>query len=107
MVSSDTKLTLYGNWVSQPSRTIWAFADITGIAYEKRDLDLFSREHKTPEYLAINPAGAVPAMVEETPGQQPFALSESHAVLRYLARSRGVADHWYPADLRKRAIVEK
>ena len=27
--------------------------------------------------------------------------------MRYLARSRGVADHWYPSDLRKRALVEK
>ena len=34
-----------------------------------------------------------------------FTLSESHAILRYLAVSRGVPDHWYPADLRKRAIV--
>ena len=27
--------------------------------------------------------------------------------MRYLARSRGVPDHWYPADLRKRAEIEK
>ena len=26
--------------------------------------------------------------------------------MRYLADSRGVADHWYPADLRKRAVVD-
>ncbi|KAJ8555754.1 hypothetical protein K7X08_013250 [Anisodus acutangulus] len=36
-----------------------------------------------------------------------FRLSESHAILRYLAWAfPGIADHWYPADLYKRAKVE-
>ena len=35
-----------------------------------------------------------------------FSLGESHAILRYLADTRGVPDHWYPADPRKRAQVD-
>lgn len=35
----------------------------TGAAHELRRLDLAAREHKRPEYLALNPAGVVPTMV--------------------------------------------
>ncbi|GMQ05403.1 hypothetical protein CsSME_00050442 [Camellia sinensis var. sinensis] len=36
-----------------------------------------------------------------------FKLFESHAILRYLACAfPGVADHWYPTDLIKRAKID-
>ena len=35
-----------------------------------------------------------------------FTLGESHTIMRYLAESRGCPDHWYPADLKKRALVD-
>ena len=34
-------------------------------------------------------------------------IAESHAIMRYLADSRGCDDHWYPKDLRKRAKVNQ
>ena len=107
MVSSDTKLTVFGYSSSQPSRALWAFCDLAGIPHEKKVIDLSKGQQRSPEYKAINPAGCVPAILEETPGQPNFLLGESHACMRYLARSRGVADHWYPSDLRKRAKVER
>ena len=36
-----------------------------------------------------------------------FTLAESHSILRYLADTRGVPDHWYPQDARQRAIVDQ
>ena len=63
-------------------------------------------EHKTDEFLRINPAGQVPAIKEEN-GNDVWLLSESHAILRYLADSRQVADHWYPKDLKTRAMVDR
>ncbi len=44
--------------------------------------------------------------IDENTGET-LTMSESHAILRYLARSRGLADHWYPRDLRQRAIVDQ
>ena len=36
-----------------------------------------------------------------------LTIAESHAMMRYLAVSRGCADHWYPSDIRKRAKVDE
>jgi len=60
------------------------------------------KEQRTPEYLAINPFGKVPAIVED----DGFILFESSTVLRYLANTRDVPDHWYPKDPKKRAQVD-
>lgn len=46
--------------------------------------------------------GLVPAIDDNG-----FHLFESHAILRYLASAfPGIQDHWYPADLRKRAEID-
>jgi glutathione S-transferase len=54
------------------------------------------------EYLAINPNGRVPSIVDD----DGFALWESHAILRYLARKTSSAA-LYPGDLRERARVDQ
>ena len=65
-------------------------------------MDLMKEEHKSPEYLKLNPNGLIPTMVEGD-----FILYESHAILRYLADSWKVEDHWYPKDLWKWALVNR
>ena len=70
---------------------------------------MFMGEHMKQPFITINPAKQIPAMqeIDERTGQT-LTLSESHAILRYLVRSRGLADHWYPQeDLRQRAKVDQ
>ena len=52
-----------------------------GIPYDLRIVDEFKGEHRTPEYLAINPAGYIPALV--TPEGE--VLHEAAAIMIYLA----------------------
>ena len=52
----------------------------TGAPHELRRLDLDAREHKRPEYLAINPAGVVPTLLV---GGRP--VSEAAALVLHLA----------------------
>ena len=41
----------------------WALEEL-GLAYEYVRLDRAKREHRSAEYLAINPNGKVPALVD-------------------------------------------
>lgn len=68
-----------------------------GIEYEREDIGGPFGGNDQPEYLALNPNGRVPTMIEDG-----FVLWESNACLHYLA-SGHAAGSWYPDDLRTRA----
>ena len=62
----------------------------------------------TPEFISINPAMIVPAIVEvDKNSGEKWNLFESHAILRYLAKTHNVPDHWYPQDILKRSLVDQ
>ncbi|XP_060207083.1 glutathione S-transferase T1-like [Lycium barbarum] len=95
-------LRVYVDRISHPCREVIIFCMLNGIDFEEVRIDLSKRQHLTPEFKGINPLMQIPAIMDGR-----FKLSESHAVLRYLASAfPGIADHWYPADLYQRAKVE-
>ena len=95
-------LTVYSQAISQPGRAVQIFVRLANIEHELVVVNLMTGEHKKPEFLAKFPLGQVPAISDGD-----FNLSESHAILTYLATTRQVADHWYPADPQKRALVDR
>ncbi len=76
-------LKLYGAARSRAAIVEWYLEELN-IPYEFVSLDLAAGEHKQPEFLAINPIGKVPAIVD---GE--FQLWESGAILLYLAEKYG------------------
>ncbi|WP_010217328.1 glutathione S-transferase N-terminal domain-containing protein [Sphingomonas sp. PAMC 26621] len=76
----------------------------TGLAYEPHLIDFASDDQKSPEFVALNPNGKIPAILDpHGPGGKPLALFESGAILLYLAEKTG---QFLPADpvLRLQAI---
>jgi len=71
-----------------------------GLPYEVHPIDLSSGAQKTPEYLAINPNGRIPAMVDRD--EDGFAVFESGAIMIYLAEK---ARRLLPSDRRGRSLV--
>src|SRR5207249_5905922 len=65
-----------------------------------RVVDLMKGEHYQPEYVAINPNRLVPVLEDGD-----FRLSESSAILKYLAEKTGSST--YPKELRPRAKVNE
>ncbi|XP_057525445.1 glutathione S-transferase T1-like [Amaranthus tricolor] len=94
-------LKVFADRMSQPCRAVILFCKLNRIDFEEVNIDLFKRQHLSPEFAEINPLKQVPAIVDGR-----FRLFESHAILIYLACAfPGVADHWYPADLSKQAKI--
>lgn len=60
-----------------------------GLPYELVGINVRKGEQKTPEYLAINPNGKVPALVDLTAPAPRRSLMESAAILVYLAEKHG------------------
>lgn len=58
-----------------------------GVPYDVHPIDLAMGEQKSASYVAINPNGRVPAIVDRSNGD--FAVFESGAILIYLAQKYG------------------
>jgi len=72
----------------------------TGLPYEPHLVDIMQDESHTAEFLALNPNGKIPAIIDpHGPGGAPLALFESGAILLYLADKSG---QFIPADPARR-----
>ncbi len=61
-----------------------------GLAYELKPINVRKGEQKLPDYLAINPNGKVPLLIDsDGPDGEPITVSESGAILVYLAEKTG------------------
>jgi hypothetical protein len=88
-MGSSRNLTLYVDFFSQPARAVVIFCRVNEIEADVHLVSLGKKETRQPPFLAINPLGQVPAIDDGG-----FRLSESHTIMRYLAATRKVADHW-------------
>ena len=62
----------------------------TGLPYEAHTVSIMENETWGPEFLALNPNGKIPAIIDpDGPGGKPLGLFESGAILVYLADKTG------------------
>lgn len=94
-------ITVYGRANSSNVRKVLWLLDELGVTFDRLDYGRGYQSTRTPEFLALNPNGLVPTIVDGD-----TVIWESHAILRYLAARYG-PDSWYPAELGRRAIVEQ
>ena len=73
------------------------------LPYTLHPISLEKGEHKTPQFLAMNPNGQIPVIVDrEGPAGQPLTLSQSTAILIYCAEKTG---RFIPKDPAARAAL--
>jgi glutathione S-transferase len=94
-------LKLYIDMMSQPSRAVLLFCLENGIAHQVEMVQIAKGQTRSAEFKALNPRGKVPVIDHDG-----FVLTESHAILAYLADIHGL-DAWYPRDPKKRARVDE
>ena len=76
--------TLYTTPRSANGRKVLALSHHLGLNPDVQLVDVYSGQGQTPEYLAINPAGKVPCLVQDN-----FTLTESNAILQYISEAHG------------------
>ena len=91
---------IYYHPASTTSRPLMLFANESGMKIDFQVVDLFTGEHYKPPYEAINPNHLVPTLDDGD-----FRLTESSAILKYLAEKAGSPA--YPKDLKQRARVNE
>lgn len=75
------------------------------LPYTAHKLSLPNGDQKKPEFLAINPAGMIPAIVDhDGPGGKPFSLAQSGAIVMYLAEK---TSKLLPTDAARRAVARQ
>ncbi len=85
---------------SNVQKVLWCCGEL-GLAFEREDIGGPFGGNDKPEYLALNPNGRVPTIIDDG-----FVLWESNSCCRYLSATHA-AGTLYPDDLRTRADGER
>jgi maleylacetoacetate isomerase/maleylpyruvate isomerase len=90
---------LFTYWRSSTAYRVRIALNLKGLAYEPAFVSIPKLEHRSAEYLAVNPQGLVPALVED--GR---VVAQSLAILEFL-EERSPLPPLLPSGLHERAYV--
>lgn len=84
---------LYAFPWSANSHRVRLMLSLLRLDFQEKTVDLAAGEHRRPDFLALNPLGQVPVLVDGD-----AVLRDSHAIVWYLARKYDDARDWLPDD---------
>ncbi|XP_051137623.1 glutathione S-transferase F9-like [Andrographis paniculata] len=95
-------VTVYGPTYGNPKRVIACLEEI-GIQYDVVHVDLFKGEHKSPQFLKLQPFAMLPVIKEGD-----YTLYESRAIIRYLVEKFKSQEHQLMGTtIEERGLVEQ
>jgi glutathione S-transferase len=94
-------LKIYATPLSANGRKVLAVSRHLGLNAEIHDVNVYRGEGRLPKYLAINPSGKIPTLID---GE--FVLSESNAILLYLAEAHGANGLWSSESKQRGRIAQ-
>jgi glutathione S-transferase len=96
------QLTIWGRANSvNVQKVLWCLAELD-LAYDRIDAGMAFGKNDQPEYLAMNPNGRVPTLVDGD-----YVLWESNSIMRYLNLAYGRGSPIYPQSPQARAAVDR
>jgi glutathione S-transferase len=101
-MNNTPAIKLYRHALSGHSHRVELFLSLLGLNYETIDVDLMNGEHKSPEFLSKNRFGQVPVIDDGG-----LVISDSNAILVYLARKYDAQGQWLPNDPKLAAQVQR
>lgn len=100
-MTATTPLKLYRHALSGHSHRVHLALSLLGLPHELIDVDLMKGAHKSPAFLKMNPFGQVPVLDDGG-----VIVTDSNAILVYLATKYDTAGRWLPQDARGQAAVQ-
>jgi glutathione S-transferase len=96
------RITIWGRANSvNVQKVLWCLRELE-LPYERIDAGMAFGRNREPEYLAMNPNGRVPTLVDGD-----FVLWESNSIMRYLALAYRPQSPLYPQSPKIRASVDR
>jgi len=92
---------LYRHALSGHSHRAELFLSLLNLDYTLIDVDLLNGEHKSEEFLSLNPLGQVPILEDND-----VIIYDSNAILVYLA-TKYDKGHWLPLDPESLAHIQQ
>jgi GSH-dependent disulfide-bond oxidoreductase len=90
-------------WSTPNGRKVALMLEECGLAHTTHKIDIGKGEQFAPAFLAVNPNGKIPAIVDHSAADgKPLAVFESGAILIYLAEKTG---KFLPTEMRARMEV--
>jgi glutathione S-transferase len=100
--SDQRRLRIWGRANSvNVQKVLWCLRELD-LSYERIDAGMAFGRNNEPDYLAMNPNGRVPTLVDGD-----FVLWESNSVMRYLNLAYGQGSQLYPQAPKARAGVDR
>jgi glutathione S-transferase len=99
---AKSDLTIWGRANSVNVQKVLWCAEELGLSYQRIDAGMAFGRNTEPDYLAMNPNGRVPTLVDGD-----FVLWESNSIMRYFALAHGPGSTIYPAAPKARAAVDR
>ena len=97
-----SKLTIWGRANSvNVQKVLWCLTELD-LPFERIDAGMQFGKNNEAEYLAMNPNGRVPTLVDGD-----YVLWESNSVMRYLCMEYRADTPIYPKEPKRRAAVER
>jgi glutathione S-transferase len=102
VVANHKGLTIWGRSNSvNVQKVLWCLAELE-LHFERIDAGMAFGRNTEADYLAMNPNGRIPTLVEGD-----FVLWESNSIMRYLCLAHSPGSSIYPHDPRQRAAVDR
>jgi glutathione S-transferase len=99
---AKSNLTIWGRANSVNVQKVLWCAEELGLSYQRIDAGMAFGRTTEPDYLAMNPNGRVPTLVDGD-----FVLWESNSIMRYLALAYGQGSPIYPDAPKARTAVDR
>lgn len=94
------ELVLFSNPMSQPSRSVQTFLEISKLKYELKEVNIFAGDHLKRSFRAINPHQEIPVLLH-----QGFYIWESPAIVQYLSEKFDIDNSYFPKNPEQRAKI--